>query len=418
MKRDAYGGFLEVSSKASGFFRLEQIDGRWWFITPDGHGFIATGFNHANQKWFQASYNKEHWRHLFESPQKFEDMVIADAKAWNMTAVGYGGVRSLGKFPYFFRITFPGPSNWMLTIDPPDMFSSDFEKACQTAVERDCSAHVDDPWLIGYSFNDCPEWPILDRVSKRRPRHWIDHIKAMGPESAGKQRYVSLMRDRHEGIESFNFVYGTTFGSFEEILPDAEFIYAVPNRPDVRRSDDEAFLELMAERYLDVAHKAVRNLDRNHLILGEIYDGNRGIPPQVMKAASKRFDVLSTQFYGYFDDQAATLEQWHSASGLPIFLADSCFNCLDEPLPEVVSPRVKDQAERAQAFVRYAHQSLAVPYVVGWIWCGYIDGSTELEARRQHQGIMNAWGRKHEPLSSAMTSTFAETYALATAARR
>ena len=37
--RDAYGGFASTKAKATGFFRVEQIDGRWWFIDPDGHLF-------------------------------------------------------------------------------------------------------------------------------------------------------------------------------------------------------------------------------------------------------------------------------------------------------------------------------------------------------------------------------------------
>src|SRR5258708_3493479 len=43
--RDSYGGFLETRAKVTGFFRVEQIDGRWWFVDPDGHWFYSTGLN-------------------------------------------------------------------------------------------------------------------------------------------------------------------------------------------------------------------------------------------------------------------------------------------------------------------------------------------------------------------------------------
>ena len=43
--RCPYGGFLRTSAKATGFFRVEQIDGRWWFVCPDGHLFFSTGVN-------------------------------------------------------------------------------------------------------------------------------------------------------------------------------------------------------------------------------------------------------------------------------------------------------------------------------------------------------------------------------------
>lgn len=44
-ERCPYGGFLKTQAKATGFFRVEQRDGRWWFICPDGHLFYSTGLN-------------------------------------------------------------------------------------------------------------------------------------------------------------------------------------------------------------------------------------------------------------------------------------------------------------------------------------------------------------------------------------
>ena len=40
-----YGGYKDTQAKATGFFRVEQIDGKWWFVDPDGHLFLSTGSN-------------------------------------------------------------------------------------------------------------------------------------------------------------------------------------------------------------------------------------------------------------------------------------------------------------------------------------------------------------------------------------
>jgi hypothetical protein len=37
-----YGGYLNTRTKATGYFRVEQIDGQWWFVDPDGHLFYST----------------------------------------------------------------------------------------------------------------------------------------------------------------------------------------------------------------------------------------------------------------------------------------------------------------------------------------------------------------------------------------
>ena len=38
-----FGGYAKTKAKATGFFRVEQSEGRWWFVDPDGHLFFSTG---------------------------------------------------------------------------------------------------------------------------------------------------------------------------------------------------------------------------------------------------------------------------------------------------------------------------------------------------------------------------------------
>lgn len=38
-----YGGFLGTKAKATGFFRVEKIDEKWWFVDPEGNLFFSTG---------------------------------------------------------------------------------------------------------------------------------------------------------------------------------------------------------------------------------------------------------------------------------------------------------------------------------------------------------------------------------------
>ena len=42
-----YGGFASSRRKASGFFRVEKIDDRWWFVDPEGCRFWSAGVNGA-----------------------------------------------------------------------------------------------------------------------------------------------------------------------------------------------------------------------------------------------------------------------------------------------------------------------------------------------------------------------------------
>lgn len=38
-----FGGYAATRARATGFFRVEKVDGKWWFVDPDGHLFLSTG---------------------------------------------------------------------------------------------------------------------------------------------------------------------------------------------------------------------------------------------------------------------------------------------------------------------------------------------------------------------------------------
>jgi len=38
-----YGGWKARRVKATGFFRTEQVDGRWWLVDPEGYLFLSVG---------------------------------------------------------------------------------------------------------------------------------------------------------------------------------------------------------------------------------------------------------------------------------------------------------------------------------------------------------------------------------------
>ena len=47
-KQDAYRGWTGMQLAATGRFRVEQVNGVWWLVTPTGHPFFSAGVNHAS----------------------------------------------------------------------------------------------------------------------------------------------------------------------------------------------------------------------------------------------------------------------------------------------------------------------------------------------------------------------------------
>jgi hypothetical protein len=46
---DSYGGWLELKGKRTGFFHTEQIQGRWWLISPAGNALFSKGVDHVGE---------------------------------------------------------------------------------------------------------------------------------------------------------------------------------------------------------------------------------------------------------------------------------------------------------------------------------------------------------------------------------
>jgi hypothetical protein len=54
----AGSGFAQDTAKATGYVHVQQIEGKWWFIGPDGDKFVSIGVNHIESHLWLARYNK------------------------------------------------------------------------------------------------------------------------------------------------------------------------------------------------------------------------------------------------------------------------------------------------------------------------------------------------------------------------
>ncbi len=44
---DSYGGWSKLKGKKTGFFHTEEMQGRWWLVSPEGNAFISKGVDHV-----------------------------------------------------------------------------------------------------------------------------------------------------------------------------------------------------------------------------------------------------------------------------------------------------------------------------------------------------------------------------------
>jgi hypothetical protein len=44
---DTYGGILAIKGEKTGWFHTQKLNGRWYFVTPEGNAFFSIGATHS-----------------------------------------------------------------------------------------------------------------------------------------------------------------------------------------------------------------------------------------------------------------------------------------------------------------------------------------------------------------------------------
>lgn len=178
---DEYGGWAEGPQlEATGHFRTEKVDGKWWLVTPSGHLFYSLGINviktdsdapngYAHQDWYvsppQAAMSFPTWnlRKKFgktDFASDYYNFVLARLDAWGVNTIGNwsdGALTRLSRKPYMLSVDvsaaeLPKLSDGFYdTLD--ETFSEKLASAVASAVAVADSAAATaavDPMCIGF----------------------------------------------------------------------------------------------------------------------------------------------------------------------------------------------------------------------------------------------------------------------------
>jgi len=230
-----YGGYKNTQAKASGFFRVEQIDGKWWFVDPDGHLFLSTGSNGAG-----AGFGR---RPAKDATDAALARITPRLKAWGMTTGG-------ADMAYTIMLRWQRTGTSFLGL--PDVYSVDFANSIDQSANTQCSPVKDDPFLLGYFVGNEPAFD-------GRESEVVDMI-VNGPKTATQDTLKAFL--------------------------------AQGDTPKRRKE----FIISAFQKYLELACSAVKKYDPNHLTLGIRFGGD--VSDELLNTA-KIFDVCSINVYEY-----------------------------------------------------------------------------------------------------------------------
>jgi hypothetical protein len=391
---DQYGGFLNTSAKTTGFFHIEQIDGRWWFVDPDGHLFFSTGAdvtttwmgtrsqdrksvfaelppadlrppsNRTNQASFASFYTWNLARRFGpDYSQPWTDLTLRRMDAWGFNTVANWSDPQLWaakRKPYVMMLRGWGMDSSGAYLGMPDVFADDFAKRVDVSSAEQCAPRKNDPWLLGYFVANEPPWP-------------------------GREAEIAA---------------AILEGPANAIQRELKAFLAGNDTPDRRRE----FVNRCVEKFLDVVNAAIRRHDPNHLNLGLRFGS---APSEAMLRASRGFDVFSMNSYGFAVNHQR-LEVAYRITGKPVLIGEFHFGTPGRGLAAGLV-QCANQEERGVAYRYYVENAAAHPAVIGTHWFEWIDepNTGRNDGENYNIGFVDVTDRPYPELVEAAKTTHA-----------
>jgi hypothetical protein len=341
-----YGGYLNTQAKTTGYFRVELIDGIWWFVDPCGHLFLSTGSNCMRGR-------------SSRSPTADTNLTARRMTAWGLNTVGnWSSLReSADGQRKAYVATFRCPRTEPSFLGMPDVYGTQFPRQLDEAAQRQCVPLKDDPWLIGTFIGNEPPWP-------GRESELLDMFLA-GPDTATKTKLKAYLIQGDDPERCEHFVYA------------------------------------MFERYLDLINAAIKKYDANHLNLGIRFGGH---PPEAVCRMAKKFDVCSINVYEY--EPTHQLKRTFALTGRPIVIGEFHFGVPTNGLGAGLV-QTQNQGERAAGYRYYVEQAMALPYFLGGHWFQWQDQPVlgRMDGENYNIGLVDVTNRAYPEMVEALKAT-------------
>ena len=391
---DRYGGWRNGPQlRATGRFRTEKVNGKWWLVTPEGRLFFSTGIDVVRNNTDSSDGSKHPDWHSAPVPPnrqmaypdwnlriKFgKDDYLADyyafvqrrLPAWGQNTIGNWAARELlcaAKMPYVITL---GENERSIPHVPGglkfyDVFDPGFATALRAHIARRfredaAAAHARrDPFCIGFFFDN--ELQFNPCVAKA--------VAAPYDQCAAKRELIRRASAKYgsgrAGVERLNAAWGTRFADWDAVRG----ISSEPKGPGWREDRNDLQREWF-DRYFREVKAAIAAEAPGALYLGCRFVGFRqsGI---LWDAAARHCDVVSVNAYA---NSIANISSKIMDGGVqkPILLGEFHFGCMDRGMFRASLCPVGDQAERGRSYARFVEGALGHPLLVGCHWFQYRD---------------------------------------------
>ena len=406
---DRYGGWAGGPQlKATGFFRTEKVNGKWWLVDPDGrlffsHGVDCVGFGDATGvgsrenyfSWLPAKDDADFGRfwgrvgwpaahgfykdrahlpydtfafHRANALRKYgagwKRAVMERAhdrmRAWGLNTIANWSnpeVCAMRRTPYTAKFGTCGPAiegsrGWWGKMRDP--FAPKFAESAKKSAAAEAKRSGDDPWCVGWFVDNELSWGDDDRELARAA------LRSPAAQPAKVAARV-MLEEKYGSAKRLDAAWGTDYGSWTAFL-------AATNVPDEKLCgpDLEEIHRAIVARYFRVVRDAIKSVAPNRLYLGCRIAWGRAV---VYEECARHSDVVSVNIYS----REPSRDLPPAAEDKPMIVGEFHFGALDRGMFHTGLVATRDQKERAECYRAFVNACLDHPRFVGTHWFQWLD---------------------------------------------
>ncbi len=386
-----YGGYLNSKVKASGFFRTEKMDGKWWFVDPEGYLFLSVGVDCVSPGGGGNAINLDKRQNLYKElppagfgfnpekpnsasfgtwnlfrrygdayPEKSKDMIIRRMDKWGLnTIANWSGadVMKLNRKAFMLQLRGIGIDEGLMGL--PDAYDPAFAIKVDASCKKFLGPNKENPWLIGYFVGNEPSW--LEQ----------------------EDRLCSMILD----------------GKDKPMKSELKKYLASGDTPERRKQ----FIYNTFRIFLKTVNEAVKRYDPNHLNLGMRFGH---VPEKEVQAICKDvFDVFSFNCYDLYPKKEF-MDQILEGTGLPMIIGEFHFGTVDRGLAQSLW-QVNSQQERGVAYRYYTERAYSHPGLIGTAWFQWSDQdlSGRSDGENYNCGLVDVTDRPYPYMIEGLSET-------------
>ncbi len=447
-----FGGTKEVRFEATGYFRREKTEDRWWLVDPDGYGFFSNGVCYGSRmgvhgfvdgmeslfEWLPDESDpvyKDAWTNAGEIAEyvkrngkesgvnrkmfnfaranmirafgadgwwdAWQTINTARLKRWGFNTIGVGvnnyfdekvtEYLEKAEIPFVWTLKEFPQTKEKIFRDFPDVYAEEYKNEAERFAREQLGPLKDNPYLIGYFINNEPEW-------KFQAMNLAERLFAHLSRLESKEYVIAWLKNKYHEIGALNEAWTLNLDSFEDLYEPRKDVDALSEAA----SEDCVYIhDMLVMQYEKTVAESLKKVDPHHLDLGMRY----GRFDAKAMGGCENHDVFSFNFYGVSPlekikictdrvDMPVIIGEYHIGSGDKGNLAHGL----------LASPT---QDERGKALEYYMQRAMSHPNCVGAHYFEMNDQPLlgRFDGECMAHGLIDVCNRTYEPLIRHLLAT-------------